>query len=112
MASSKGLPVERDQFAPRSLCVRLVVEWFPVLNRYIRHAPTVQTLIDLNFCRNLSVGEGLAKLVFGVRLATIVVGCDADVDPSLDLGRKQVRAVRPVRHKPPAVERCSGANSV
>src|SRR5579871_1941155 len=75
-ASTQRRLVERDQLAPGSLGIQLVVDGLPVLNRHIRHAPAVHTLVDLDLGRNSGVGKGLLQLVFGVRLASVVVGCD------------------------------------
>src|SRR5437773_2724437 len=108
----RGL-VERDQFAPGSLRVRLAVDRLSVLERHVRDAPAVEGFgIDFDLRRHLCRGKRLAQLVLRIGLAHVVVRRHAEIHPCLDFRREQMRARGRVGHQSPAVERRARANSI
>src|SRR5437867_6131007 len=105
---SKSHLVQSDQLAPRAFGFGPAVDRRAVFSRHIRHAPTVPGWIDFDFRRNLRRGKRFSELVFRVELALVVVRCDSEVHPRLDLRRKQMRAVRLMRHQTAPMECGSG----
>src|SRR5512132_766256 len=91
--------VQRDQFAPRALGLRFVVDRRAILDRHVGHAPSVLCRINLDFHRNARLRETLLQLVLRVGLSLIVVRSDAEVHAGLDLWREKMRAVRLVGYE-------------
>ena len=85
----QSLSVQREQAAPRLLGLRLVVDL------RIRRAPAVRgARVDLDFRRQVRLGERLFQHGLVVGRARVVVLGDRDQELRLGLRRLQVRAVR------------------
>jgi hypothetical protein len=111
MKTGEGRLVQRDQLAPGALGVGLAVNR-TVSSRHVGHAPAVLRWIDFDLGWNLRGRKRLFQLVLRVRLALIVVLRDTEIHASLDLRRKQMRAVRLVGDETTAVERRACADAI
>src|SRR3989442_12529687 len=114
--TSRGLGksplVQSDQLALRAFGFGHALDRRTVVSRHIRHTPTVPGWIDFDFRRNPRRGKRLSEFVFRVRLALVVVRCDTEVHPRLDLRREQMRAVRLIRDQTAPVKGGAGANAI